>query len=591
MGILCGLVAGVSNALILVSIKVAVDTIFPTEGAAGLAGDLAKIPEFLRPVGEWLLRQQEAVRASRSGWGTALVIALIPVTMLLRGTFTYLNGYLTSWVSIRVIIDLRIRLFRHLLSLPASFFNRISTGELMARIGEAGQLQSLISQMLVTLIREPITIGSILFLLLSSQPKITLIALSTLPVAFIPFIIYTRKLRHSSRGLLAKYSSLGKVLHESLTGYRVVKAFNLEERMVEEYRETSRASLSHAMRATRASELPGPIMEFIAGLGLSLFLLYMALFSNGRTPGDLLLFALSIFSIYAPLKNLLRLRGQLESAAAVCRLLFDLLDTRSEIVEPAQPKSLNAAGAPVRFEAIRFAYADKPALRDVSLVVPPGKMVALVGASGSGKSTLTNLLLRFHDPQSGAVRIGDIDIRDVRTHDLRNQIAVVTQEVILFNDTIRNNILLGRPGATEEQIVNAARHAHAHEFIVEKSEGYQTVIGERGAQLSGGQRQRIAIARAILKDAPILVLDEATSALDTESERIVQEALDELMVGRTTICVAHRLSTIRNADWIVVLDEGRIVEEGTHAGLMARNGVFRRLSDLQIHEADRKSGG
>jgi len=221
-------------------------------------------------------------------------------------------------------------------------------------------------------------------------------------------------------------------------------------------------------------------------------------------------------------------------------------------------------------------------VHDVTLTVPPGKMVALVGQSGSGKTTLTNLLLRFYDPQSGCIRIGDTDIREVHSRDLRDQIAVVTQEVILFNDTIRNNLLLGRPGATEVEMIDAAKHAHAHEFILEKPEGYDTQIGERGAQLSGGQRQRIAIARAILRSAPILVLDEATSALDTESERMVQAALDDLMEGRTTICIAHRLSTIVKADLIVVLAEGRVVEQGTHAELLARNGVYRKLYDMQF---------
>jgi subfamily B ATP-binding cassette protein MsbA len=338
------------------------------------------------------------------------------------------------------------------------------------------------------------------------------------------------------------------------------------------------------MRGTRASELPGPIMEFMAGLGISIFLIYMAFLSPETTAGDLTVFAGGVFSMYKPIKDLFRLRNQLYQMSAAADVVFGLLDTRSDILEPTAPKALQPSGAAILFDRISFAYGEKGALHDVHLTVPSGRMVALVGASGSGKTTLTNLLLRFYDPQSGSIKIGNIDIREVLTKDLRNAIAVVTQEVILFNDTIRNNILMGREGATEADVIQAAKHAHAHEFIMEKPDGYDTQIGERGAQLSGGQRQRIAIARAILRNAPILVLDEATSALDTESERIVQAALDELMKGRTTICIAHRLSTVQRADQIVVLSEGRIVEQGTHAQLLARGGTYKHLHDLQFRD-------
>jgi subfamily B ATP-binding cassette protein MsbA len=252
------------------------------------------------------------------------------------------------------------------------------------------------------------------------------------------------------------------------------------------------------------------------------------------------------------------------------------------VVEPAQPVPLRAASADIHFDHVDFDYGEKPVLHDIHLTAKTGQLVALVGSSGSGKTTITNLLLRFYDPQKGSVRIGDTDIRTVSLRDLRNQIAVVTQETVLFNDTIYQNIGLGSAGSSNGEIEAAARHAHAHGFIMEKERGYATVIGERGVQLSGGQRQRLAIARAILRNAPILILDEATSALDTESERAVQEALEELMRGRTTICIAHRLSTIQKADWIVVLDQGRIVESGKHAELMARGGLYRKLHELQF---------
>jgi subfamily B ATP-binding cassette protein MsbA len=276
------------------------------------------------------------------------------------------------------------------------------------------------------------------------------------------------------------------------------------------------------------------------------------------------------------------LHNQFVQARAASDRVFELLATKNSVPEPARPKPLQAANADIEFENVDFAYGEKPVLRDIRLTVKAGQLVALVGASGSGKTTLANLLLRFYDPTRGAVRIGGVDLREVATPDLRNQIAVVTQETILFNDTVRRNIELGRPGARNEEIIEAARHAYAYEFITQKPEGFDTVIGERGVALSGGQRQRLAIARAVLKNAPILVLDEATSALDTESERAVQAALDELMKGRTTICIAHRLSTILHADVIVVLDQGRIVETGRHAELIQRGGVYQRLYELQF---------
>jgi subfamily B ATP-binding cassette protein MsbA len=323
-------------------------------------------------------------------------------------------------------------------------------------------------------------------------------------------------------------------------------------------------------------------MEVVAAVGVGLFLFYLTVFSSEPTPGDLILFSGAIFSMYKPIKELLRLRNHLDRAAVGGDLVFSLLDTRSDIPEPAEPKPLDGRNAPIHFDHISFSYGEKGAIHDVTLTVPPGKTVALVGSSGSGKTTLTNLLLRFYDPQSGSIRIGNTDIREVLSKDLRDQIAVVTQDVILFNDSIRNNILLGRPGATEEEMIAAAKHAHAHGFIMEKPGGYDALIGERGAKLSGGQRQRISIARAILRNAPILVLDEATNALDTESERMVQNALDGLMMGRTSICIAHRLSTVQNADLIVVMAEGRIAEQGTHGELLAKGGTYKHLYDLQF---------
>jgi subfamily B ATP-binding cassette protein MsbA len=378
-------------------------------------------------------------------------------------------------------------------------------------------------------------------------------------------------------------ADLMQVMSESFSGHRVVKAYNLENVVTDEFRRTARKSIGQYMRIVRASELSSPIIDFLAAIGVALALLYMIYLAHAHpNPGDFIQLAGSIFYMYAPMKNLTRLHNQLTQARAASERVFELLATKNSVPEPAAPKMLHADKADIVFENLDFNYGEKAVLRNINLTVKTGQLVALVGASGSGKTTLANLLLRFYDPTHGNVKIGDVNLRDVSTRDLRNQIAIVTQETILFNETIRRNIELGRPGATNDEIITAARNAYAYDFIMEKPNGFETLVGEKGVALSGGQRQRLAIARAVLRNAPILVLDEATSALDTESERAVQAALDELMKGRTTLCIAHRLSTIFNADMIVVLDKGRIVETGRHDELVRRGGIYQKLYELQF---------
>jgi ATP-binding cassette, subfamily B, bacterial MsbA len=410
-----------------------------------------------------------------------------------------------------------------------------------------------------------------------------------LPVCLIPIIVYGRKVRKSARAMQTHAADLANLMHECFTGNRIIKAYSLEDKVLGQFRQTTRSYISHMLRVIRANEIPSQVTEFLGGLGVALVLVYVALFPDQAKGApkaeDFTAFILGIVLMYPSIKNLTRLQNQLEQARSANQRVFELLDMVSTITDPPKPVPLQARQADIHFDNIDFDYGEKPVLRGINLTVKAGRLVALVGSSGSGKTTLTNLLLRFYDPQRGAVRIGSTDIRQVAINDLRRQIALVTQETILFNDTIRHNIALGRPGATEAEIEAAARHAHAHDFILEKPLGYEAAIGEKGVALSGGQRQRIAIARAILKDAPILVLDEATSALDTESERAVQAALEDLMQGRTTICIAHRLSTIQKADLIVVLDHGRIVETGTHAELLQKRGVYHKLYELQFEPA------
>jgi subfamily B ATP-binding cassette protein MsbA len=480
---------------------------------------------------------------------------------------------------------LRTRLFSHLQDLPLAFFSKASTGDLMARItSDTGTLYGIIGGALSSMVRDPVTVISSLGVLMVIQPRLTFISIVVLPVCIIPISIYGRKIRRSARAVQTHTAELSNLMHESFTGNRIVKAYNLEDAVLAQFRKTTAQYLSQLMRVLRANEIPSQLMEFLGAVGVALVLCYLIFQDpqNRPTQGDFLAFMTSFAFLYPAFKNLTRLHNQLHQAEAASQRVFELLSVKNTLIDPPDPVALHANGADIRFENVDFDYEDKPVLRNINLTVKAGQVVALVGGSGSGKTTLVNLLPRFYDPQRGTVSIGTTDIRQVRLKELRGQMAMVAQETILFHDSIRHNIELGRPGATAAEVEAAARAANAHEFIAQKPEGYETIAGEKGAKLSGGQRQRISIARAILKDAPILILDEATNALDAESERSVQAELEKLMRGRTTICIAHRLSTIQNADLIVVLDQGRIVETGTHAELLQRNGIYRKLHELSF---------
>jgi len=495
----------------------------------------------------------------------------------------YLNVYLTNWAAARAVADLRTKLFAHLQDLPLAFFSRASTGDLISRITSDTQtLYGIIGGALSSLVRDPTTLIFMVAFLLWTDWKLTLISLVVLPACIVPMAVYGRKVRKSARAIQTHMADLARLMHESFTGNRIIKAYNLEEATLAQFRKTTAQYVSQAMRVLRSNEIPSQSMEFLGSLGVALVLLYL-IFHGGKPRMDnFVTFIFGVFLMYQPFKNLTRLHNQLHQAEAASQRVFELLNTPNPLLDPLQPVVLRAGGADIQFEQVDFSYGDKPVLRDINLTVRAGQVVALVGGSGSGKTTLVNLLPRFYDPQRGAVRIGGTDIRQVSLKELRRQVALVTQETILFHDSIRRNIEVGRPGATAAEVEAAARAANAHEFIAQTPEGYETIAGEKGARLSGGQRQRISIARAVLRNAPILILDEATNALDAESERIVQAELEKLMRGRTTICIAHRLSTIQNANLIVVLDQGRIVETGTHAELLQRGGIYRKLHELHF---------
>jgi subfamily B ATP-binding cassette protein MsbA len=589
LGLLCGICYGLVNGLLIGAVKVVVQLVF--EGETNLHQQLESAPRWIHPLSHPLASLVPELRAPAPNdtvrW--LLIIGVIPAIMLLRNTLQYLSIYLTNWSAMHAIADIRTKLFSHLQNLSLGFFNRASTGDLIARITNDTQvLYSIIGSSFASVVKDPITIACLLGYQLATQPTLTLISVVVFPVCIVPIVIFGRKVRKSARAVQEYNAELTNLMHESFTGSRVIKAYNLEETVSAEFRATTKKYVGQLMRVIRANEIPSQLMEFFGAAGIALVFLYiqhsMQFLPKDQQPksSDFLTFVLTVVMIYPPIKSLTRLHNQLHQARAASERVFQLLALKNSVPEPAAPKMLQADQADIVFENLDFNYGEKPVLRNINLTVKAGQLVALVGASGSGKTTLANLLLRFYDPVHGVVKIGGVDLRDVSTRDLRNQIAVVAQENILFNDTIRRNIELGRLGATNEEIVAAAKHAYAYEFIMQKPEGFDAVIGEKGVSLSGGQRQRLAIARAVLKNAPILVLDEALSALDSESERIVQNALDELMKGRTTICIAHRLSTIFHSDVIVVLDQGRIVETGTHAELLQRGGVYQKLYELQF---------
>ena len=583
LGLLCGVFYGLTNGALIATVKVVTELIF--KGSTNFAEQLENAPHWIRPLTHWLASMLPVLHAPATDFGWLLVVSAIPAIMLLRITLAYLSIYLVNWSAMHAIADIRTRLFGHLQNLSLGFFSRASTGDLIARITNDTQvLYNIIGSSFASMVKDPVTILILLAYQVTLQPTLTLVSFIVLPLCILPINIYGRKVRKSASAVQNHNADLTNLMHESFTGNRIIKAYNLEATVTGQFKTTTTKYVNQMMRVIRANEIPSQLMEFFGVMGIALVFLYILHLPKAQQPSaeDFFTFVLTIVMIYPPIKTFTKLHNQLHQAAASSQRVFELLATPNSISEPAQPKMLHAAGADIQFENVDFNYGEKPVLHAINLAVPAGRLVALVGASGSGKTTLTNLLLRFYDPIHGCIRIGGVDLRDAATRDLRNQIAVVTQETILFNDTIRRNIGLGRPGASNEEIIAAARHAYAYDFIMEKPQGFDSVIGEKGVNLSGGQRQRLAIARAVLRNAPILVLDEATSALDTESERAVQAALDELMKGRTTLCIAHRLSTIFHADMIVVLDQGRIVETGRHDELVRRGGIYQKLYELQF---------
>ena len=518
-------------------------------------------------------------------WKRVLTVLLI--IFLVRAVTSFASEYSFQKVGLSTVRDLRNELYERIIGQSHRFFSERPTGEVVSRVvSDADAIQAAVSTRMGDLLQESVTLLGLTTYLFILNPVLALVSLVGAPLIVTPVVQFGKRLRKTTHKSQERMADIATLLEETVRGVRIVKAFTMEKFEIGRFREATRKHLRWNLSAQRVQALTSPVMELLAGVCMVMLFAYaQARIAAGTlTGGEFASFLTTLALMYAPIKKLNKVNLSLNTALSAAERVFRMIDIPNEVVEKPDAKELSGVGSGVRFEHVSFAYRDAPVLRNVDLVVAPGEIVALVGGSGAGKSTLVNLLPRFYDVSDGRITIDGIDVRDVRLASLRGLMGFVTQEVVLFNDTVRNNIAYGRSDADEAKIIDAARAANAHEFISALPQGYDTSIGESGVLLSGGQRQRLAIARALFKDPPILVLDEATSALDTESERLVQQALANLMRGRTTLVIAHRLSTIRSADKIVVLDKGAIAEVGRHDELLARRGVYRKLYDLQFVE-------
>lgn len=557
-------------------------------GMAVTAATEPLLPALLKPFldGTFIHKDDSVIR-----WAPILIL----VIFFVRGTGGFIGTYAINWVGNKLVMDLRAEMFRKLMSLPTRFYDDHATGSLISKLTfDVTQVTAAATSVVTIVIRDTIIIAGLLGWLLYLDWKLTMLSLLIAPVVALVISTINRRLRASSRESQRAMGSITQVIEESVTAHKVVKLFGGQRYEERRFNEETNWVRRYAMKQAAAAAANVPIVQMVAAIALAA-IVYLAIAqakSDATTVGGFLSFVAAMLMLTAPLKRLTSVTEFLQRGLAASESVFELIDTPGETDE-GKTVVERATGA-LAFEHVSLSYQsdERLALDDVCLDIPAGMSVALVGASGSGKSTMANLVPRFYAPTSGRITLDGHDIRDLSLASLRANIALVSQEVVLFNDTIAANIAYGQMREVpEEEIVAAATAAHAMEFIRDLPQGLETLVGEKGVRLSGGQRQRIAIARAILKDAPILILDEATSALDSESERHVQAALETLMQGRTTLVIAHRLSTIEKADRIVVMQKGKIVETGTHAGLLAQNGAYAQLHRSQFTLAATGSGG
>lgn len=541
----------------------------------------------------WIIKDMiDEVLADKNGTMLNWIAASIIAIFIVRGLFWYGQNYLMSYVGQSVIIDIRAAVFKKLQRLSVSFYDKNKTGTIMSYVtNDVNALQSAMVENTIEMITEGfILIGSVVAMIYLDW-RLTLFTVCTFPVVLWFMEFFGKKIRKTGGRIQECTADITSVLQESVASARVIKSFVREDYEVDRFDVENKANFRANMKNAQLMATLTPVVELVAAIGVIMIIWYGGnnVINGTITAGSLVAFLTYAVNISNPIKRLTRVIGNIQKALAAAQRVFMIIDMPEEIAESRDAKQLPEVSGKVEFQNVSFAYNDKGnVITDLSFSVKPGEVIAIVGPSGAGKSTIANLLPRFYDVNKGDIKIDGHSVREVTLDSLREQVGIVPQETMLFNGSVYNNILYGRLDATKEEIEAAAKAANAHDFIMQLTDGYETKLGDRGVNLSGGQRQRIAIARAILKNPRILILDEATSALDTESERVVQEALDRLMVGRTSFVIAHRLSTVKNADKILVLEKGNLVESGTHDELLALDGLYAHLYKIQYRNKEAK---
>lgn len=514
-----------------------------------------------------------------------MYIAIFPVAMTVRGISGFINTYLISYCGMRVLLKIQGNVLDKLQQLPMNFFHKNTVGDLMARVlGDAMALQQVLTKVSNDLVKQPVTlisaVGGLVYLAFQEKNGLILIMfMATVPLIILPLRIFGKRILKRAKQVQAQSGDISKLVSENLNAVREIRAFNLQEKEMSRFERALDNFCHLSMKVVKYGNILRPTIEVVGVFCVSGALVYMI---QQRIEAVAVAMLAALYMAYEPVKKFGEIHMTLKRGEAALQRIEYVLNEENEVPEPEHPVALGKVKGRVEFEKVHFKYLEDWVLQDVELVIEPGTSVALVGPSGAGKSTAADLIPRFYDVQRGSVKIDGIDVRKVSRQELRAAVSVVSQDTFLFNDTVLNNIRIGNPDASDEQVYEAARHAYAHDFILDLDDGYETVVGERGTRLSGGQKQRIAIARAFLKQAPVLILDEATSALDSESEEKIQTALEQLIQDKTVIVIAHRFSTIRNADHIAVFDGGRMIGFGSHDELYASNDVYKQLYDRQF---------